>query len=80
MKALPPELERKIVDALTAPENGWMTTWQQSYDIIRGQYACSVEKADRILGDLYAKRKRIVFVRNQNDGPPFPYKWKRAQP
>jgi hypothetical protein len=77
MTALPLELDRKIVDALTAPENGWMTTWQQSYDIIRGQYSCSAETVDRILEDLYAKRKLIVLVR-EHDGRPFSYKWQRV--
>jgi hypothetical protein len=77
MTALPPELERKIVDALTAPGNGWLSSWQESYDIIRRQYACSAVEAERILDGLYVKRKLIVFV-SQFDSPFFSYKWKRA--
>ena len=80
MKPLSPEEERKIIDALTAAGNGWASSWQVTFDIIRGQCACSAEEAVQIFDDFYFTRKLIVFVRQFENSPFFSYKWKRAEP
>jgi hypothetical protein len=85
MLGLSPEREKQIVDALTAPGTGWMSMWEESYDIIRGQYTCSAEDAEEILNDLYITRKVIDYVNQHSsvltDAPVNPpaYKWVRLK-
>jgi hypothetical protein len=54
--------EQNLLEALTAPGTGWMSTWEESYDIIRGQCACPSEEAEKILEDIYAMRHLIVYI------------------
>lgn len=83
MEPWPPEEERKIVDALTDfAATGWMSTLQESFDLIRGQCSCSLERAEQILEDLYVRRRLIVLVSKYSVTPDdpqktFSYKWRR---